>query len=305
MINWNEYIQTKYLDGYVNPDNYNSVDILEKLKAKEYNDKTKGNCLYLNNIKLKSGILNSKNINIGFPVDQDKITIEFKKDNNNFINNFINDLKIHYETDIFTSFKKNNNIKNLRIKNMNINRITYLIKYNNGIYDEYIKFNPIYENLKSQFDVAAILKDNDFELLFTPIIYKPKDNIQNNIQNNIQVDKNSFDEMDINEEYEYEAGEKKNVFSYANNDNSDDKMILILKVNTIIINFGKNLIKYPYIKKIFEKINANNKIKEKEFFDKIKKEEKVIIDTKFSKYKKNKINIKNSNEKIINLLVNN
>ena len=297
MTNWNEYIQNKYLDGYIDPDNYNSNNILKKLKENDSNEVKENNYLYLNDIKLRSGIIDSKNIRISYTENQDKISIEIKK-NNLFIDKIINDLKFHYKSNILLSSYKNNSfIQKFRMKNININRITYLIKYNNGIYDEYIKFNPIFENLNSRNDVSAILYNNNFEILYTPILFKPKEeeiNKNNNI-NNANTEDTWYDHNNINEDEKED--EKLKDLMYG-------KFILILKVNTIIVNFNKNLLKYPYIKKIFEKINSNNKNKQREFLEKIKREEKVIIDTKFSKYKKNRINIKNSNEKIMDLILN-
>jgi len=305
-MSWNEYIQNKYLKDYIELDKYDSNDTRGKL---EKSDNTTSNFINLNDIKLRSGIIDCRFVNIKLlNWEKNNVMIEFKKNNSNFIDNIVEDIKKYYKKNVITPHNSHIYGKNFRIKNININKITYLIKYNNGINIEYIKFNPIYENFKAGLDVNEILSRNNFELLYTPIIFNPSNKkmlIIKKEKENLKytdVKEDNVEEDNVEEDNEEEDNVEED--NEEEDKDLDNKLIVMCKINTIIVDFSRSLLKYPYIKKIFEKINANNKLKEKQFLDKIKKQEKVLIETKFNNYKTNRNNIIKSNNKLIDILLN-
>lgn len=78
--------------------------------------------------------------------------------------------------------------------------------------------------------------------------------------------------------------------------------ILTFKLDAIIVDYNpKELFKYDFIKKIFEARKIKNKENFKNFIEKIK-EDRVYIDSRFNKFKFSKDKLKNSNDKILEIL---
>lgn len=78
--------------------------------------------------------------------------------------------------------------------------------------------------------------------------------------------------------------------------------ILTFKLEGIIIDYNpKEVFKYEFIKKIFDARKIRNRENFIEHIEKIK-EDRVIIDSRFNKYKFNKNKLKESNNKILEIL---
>ncbi len=78
--------------------------------------------------------------------------------------------------------------------------------------------------------------------------------------------------------------------------------ILGIKIDSIILDWNNNLLKFPFIKKIIDirkfketRKNMNNK-------NEPEKQEIIILDSKFNKFKNKKSQIINSNSKILNII---
>jgi len=78
--------------------------------------------------------------------------------------------------------------------------------------------------------------------------------------------------------------------------------VLTYKIDSIIINYNpKELFKYSFIKRIFEARRAKNKEEFTEYIKKIK-DDRVYIDNKFNGFKFSKNKLKDSNNRIIDML---
>ena len=78
--------------------------------------------------------------------------------------------------------------------------------------------------------------------------------------------------------------------------------MLTFKLDGIIINYNPQvLFKYDFIKKIFDVIKKRNKENFTDYIEKIK-EDRIIIDSRFNSYKFSKNKLKESNDKILDIL---
>ncbi len=76
---------------------------------------------------------------------------------------------------------------------------------------------------------------------------------------------------------------------------------MAIRLKSIIVDYDYKLSKYPYIKKAFD-IRYFKMKKERQELEKKVKDDRVIIDSKFNKFKFNKEKLHNSNNKILELL---
>lgn len=205
---------------------------------------------------------------------------------------------------------------NIKLKTKWISSADFSFKPNYYTGEELFTLNIL--DTSSQYNKIREIFENHFEKNFT-IPYSKLFIGDNYKINRIKLEK-------IKYFIEYEHADKKEYIKF--NPNFEDKIeikkmiqrsnikllfkpalcgnnnILTFKIDSIIINYNpRELFKYDFIKKIFDARKMKNRENFKEYIDKIK-EDRVYLDSKFNGFKFSKNKLKNSNDKILEILNN-
>ena len=283
-----------YIDNFTDINRFN-LDVLKNNNIKYTDD-----IQVLYNIKLQTDWINGKNIFFG------------NNNYNNTVNKYIF-FKNEYITNIFNLYFKDKYKYSNRINKIDFKKYKYFVKCKFDDNIEYIKFNP---NLEKE-NMESILKKSKFKILCIPWIMK------SNKYNGVTETSGSigytgaFGSIGYTGAfgsigYTSASGSMGNtgVTGYNNTmgntgyNNTNSTIIIGLKIDSIIIEYNKNLMEYKSIKNIINIVSRNKKLDVLDITDDT--EISIKVESKFNKYKfKNKRKIDNSNNKILDFINNN
>ena len=293
----------KYIDNFTDINTFN-LDVLKNNNIKYTDD-----IQVLYNIKLQTDWINGNNIFFG------------NNNYNNTVNKYIF-FKNEYITNIFNLYFKDKFKYSNKINKINFKKYKYFVKCKFDDNIEYIKFNPNFEKE----NMESILKKCKFKILCVPWIMKSNKyysisgatgsinytgasgynntNIMGNTgasgYNNTNIMGNTGASGYNNTNIMGNTG----AYGYNNISSTNSSIIIGLKIDSIIIEYNKNLMDYKSIKDIINIVSRNKKLDISDTIDDT--EIAIKVESKFNKYKfKNKTKIDNSNNKILDFINNN
>ena len=271
-----------YIDNFTDINTFN-LDVLKNNNIKYTDD-----IQVLYNIKLQTDWINSKNIFFG------------NNNYNNIVNKYIF-FKNEYITNIFNLYFKDKYKYSNKINKIDFKKYKYFVKCKFDDNTEYIKFNPNFEKE----NMESILKKCKFKFLCIPWIMKSNKyyGVTSTTSQMGYTGATGYNNMMGSTGatgYNNMMGST-GATGYNSTSSSSSNIIIGLKIDSIVIEYNKNLLDYKSIKDIINIVSRNKKL------DIIDDTEIAIkVESKFNKYKfKNKRKIDNSNNKILDFINNN
>ena len=286
-----------YIDNFTDINTFN-LDVLKNNNIKYTDD-----IQVLYNIKLQTDWINSKNIFFG------------NNNYNNIVNKYIF-FKNEYITNIFNLYFKDEFKYSNKINKIDFKKYKYFVKCNFDDNIEYIKFNPNFEKE----NIESILKKCKFKFLCVPWVIKSTKYYGNtgttgsmgytgaSGYNNSNTGETGYNNSNSNTMGNTGAtgynNSNSNTMGNTGYNNSNSSIIIGLKIDSIIIEYNKNLMDYKSIKDIINIVCRNKKLDISDIIDDT--EITIKLEFKFNKYKfKNKKKIENSNNKILDFIIQN
>ena len=258
-----------YIDNFTDINTFN-LDVLKNNNIKYTDD-----IQVLYNIKLQTDLINGKNIFFG------------NNNYNNTVNKYIF-FKNEYITNIFNLYFKDKYKYSNKINKIDFKKYKYFVKCKFDDNTEYIKFNPNFEKE----NMESILKKCKFKILCVPWIMK----------SNKYYGTSTTSQMGNTGATGYNnTMGNTGASGYNNTSSSNSNIIIGLKIDSIVIEYNKNLLDYKSIKDIINIVSRNKKLDISDIIDDT--EIAIKVESKFNKYKfKNKRKIDNSNNKILDFI---